>query len=73
MPVHRLLKHKWEGDPVLPPCSPPSCRLCPVGSEPIRLKQGWSQVKAELLALVQNPLHFSTAPQAVVTMQLQKA
>lgn len=49
-------------DPVLRPCSPTLCRGCPVDSKPIKLKQGWSQVKAQLLALVQNPLHFSVAP-----------
>lgn len=59
--------------PCAPPCSPTPCRGCSAGSKPVKKKQGWSQVKAQPLALVQNPLHFSVAPQTVVMVQLRKA
>lgn len=44
-----------------------------MGAKPIKLKQGWSEVKAQLLALVQNSLHFSVTPQVLVTVQLRKS
>lgn len=69
---HKLLKCKWAGDPVLPTCSPVPCGGCPMGVNPIKLKQGWSEVKAQLLALVQNSLHFSVTSQVLVTVQLRK-
>ena len=48
--------------PCASPCSPTPHRGCPVASKPVKLKEGWSQVKAQLLTLVQNPLLFSVAP-----------